>query len=112
MKNKSLFVLIVFCLCGCATTGKPVSPLNNVHASEKDLTAVASAVAGKPVSAQEMRNLEKNLRTNPEAQSAVKEVADSFNGEVKVKYCPVDGKRYAPNIQECPLHHVKLEWVK
>ncbi|MBF0484736.1 MAG: hypothetical protein HQL25_08550 [Candidatus Omnitrophica bacterium] len=110
-KNFILILLVVF-ICGCSVAGKPTTNATNSKDAEQTLTSVTSALAGKPVSEQDLRKLEKDLRNDPEARSAVNEVANSFNGEVKVKYCPVDGKRFAPNIIECPIHHVPLKWVE
>ena len=30
----------------------------------------------------------------------------------KVKYCPLDGKRYSPKLETCPEHGVLLMWVE
>jgi uncharacterized membrane protein YebE (DUF533 family) len=104
------FVLLVLILSGCQTTSQKQK--ESSEDSENVLSAVAGALSGKVLSKEEVRNLEKQIRTDKEAQSAIQVIADSVGGKaLQVKYCPITGKRYAANIEFCPEHHVKLEIV-
>ena len=76
------------------------------------LSAVAGALSGKQLSEEELRNLEKQIQTDEEAQSAIQVITDSVGGKApQVKYCPVTGRRYASHLEICPEHQVQLEVV-
>ena len=69
-------------------------------------------MSGRELSEEEKRNLQEQMRTDKDAQSAVQAISGSVSGKnVKVKYCPVGGERYAPHIETCPVHGVRLELV-
>lgn len=47
---------------------------------------------------------------NDEAVSAIKAVADGMVVTQKnIKYCPVDGKRFSSQVENCPEHNVALK---
>lgn len=110
-KYFSVAVLTLF-LLGCQTISQVQRSKENTEDAGEILSAVAGALSGKTLSEEEIRNLEKQIRTDEEAQSAVQVITDSVGGKIsQVKYCPVTGKRYASHIEICPQHQIKLEVV-
>jgi len=75
----------------------------------KTVGTIAEGVSGKKLSPEEMKQLERDLMKNPEAQKAIETMGNSWIGAKQIKYCPVDGERYAPNIELCPTHNVILK---
>ena len=75
------------------------------------ITSVAAGLAGRPLTPQEARELEQQIRTDPGARSAIRKIAASMSEAPKSKYCPVDGARYAPHLKICPVHNVPLKEV-
>ena len=75
------------------------------------MTSVAGGLAGRPLTPQEARELEQQIRNDPEAQSAIRKIAASMSEAPKSKYCPVAGARYAPHLKICPVHNVPLKEV-
>ncbi len=75
------------------------------------LTTVAESISGKEISEKDARRIGRELRSDPEARSAIEAIKESLSGAEKkiIKYCPVDGVRYAPSFQECPEHKVTLK---
>lgn len=120
MKHFLNIFLLVLSVCGCqtvdrGTTAYPPSA-SNISGSkteeEASLKAVAESVVGRELTDQDMNNLKKDVFFDKETRSAVEAIADSLSQPVRVKYCPVCGKRYAPTLTECPEHHVELKWVE
>jgi len=108
----SLVVLLALFLLGCQTTSQVQHSKENTEDVREVLSAVAGALSGKKLSKEEIRNLEKQIRTDKEAQSAIQVITDSVGGKIlQVKYCPVTGKRYASHIEICPEHQIQLEVV-
>jgi len=111
---KSLCVtLMIVLVSGCASTASRVqAPQEPREDVQEALSAVAGALRGKPLTKEEIKGLEKQLKTDVEAQTAVQAITQSVGGnQPSVKYCPLDGKRYAPNLLTCPEHNVELEFV-
>ena len=53
------------------------------------------------------------MRHNQETRETVETLANTIAGqEVKAKYCPVDGERYAPSVKICPKHQVELKTLE
>jgi len=75
------------------------------------ITSLAGGLAGRPLSEEEARELEQQIKTDPEAQEAVARIAASMSEAPKAKYCPVGGEHYAPSLKICPVHNVKLKTV-
>lgn len=75
------------------------------------MTSVAGGLAGRPLSEEEARELEQQIRTDPEAREAVRKIATSMSEAPRAKYCPVGGEHYAPSLEICPVHNVKLKTV-
>ena len=109
----ALGILVIICVvAGCRTIPAARSEGETDREAQEALTAVAGAVAGKPLSQEEIRQLEKQLREDKEAQSAVQAITGSMSASTPVvKYCPITGKRYAPHMEFCPEHNVPLKVV-
>lgn len=119
---RRVFVLILCILySGCSSTIKGSSSVNSSGVSKKKesrqevktaIGSVMSAVSGQEISQSDIKQFEKQIRKDKEAQTAVQVIADSItNANVKIKYCPVCGKRFSPHISICPEHKVDLEKV-
>lgn len=77
-----------------------------VSAMEK----VLGTVSGEKIDEKKLRELDREMKNDPQAKSAVETIANSVSGQGRViKYCPVDGERYGPKFEECPVHHVVLK---
>ena len=73
---------------------------------------MAGALSGKPLSKKELKSLENQIRTDKEAQSAVRAITESVGEKsAVVKFCPITGERYAAHLERCPEHGVLLEVV-
>jgi hypothetical protein len=75
------------------------------------MTSVAGGLAGRPLTPREARELEGQIRNDPEARSAIRKIAASMSEVPRSKYCPVDAARYAPHLKICPVHNVPLKEV-
>ncbi len=100
---------------GCQTLAPPTAGLaakrgSAVEAREA-MTSVAGGLAGRPLTPQEARELEGQIRNDPEARSAIRKIAASMSEAPKSQYCPVDGARFAPHLKICPVHNVPLKEV-
>jgi hypothetical protein len=105
-------IFIVFFLSGCQTTKQVQHPKESKEDLEEVISAVAGAISGKPLSDEELKNLKEQIRTDEDAQTAIQGITDSVGGKApQVKYCPIDGQRYASHLEICPEHHVSLEEV-
>jgi len=76
------------------------------------LQDVVEAVSGEEITEQDLRDFVHKARNDEETRSAVEAVSGAMTGEIVIKYCPVDGKRYSSKILECPDHKVPLEIVE
>jgi len=107
-----VIILVVFC-SGCQSVSPPKSQTENYEQMQDAIGSIAEAVSGRELSEEEKQNLQKQIRTDPDAQSAIEEIKDSISGRpVQVKYCPVTGRRYASQMLVCPIHEVELREVK
>ncbi|PIW63498.1 MAG: hypothetical protein COW13_01700 [Candidatus Omnitrophica bacterium CG12_big_fil_rev_8_21_14_0_65_50_5] len=107
MKENTLilfFLIFVFSASGCGTTEKRKDV-------EKSIGVVAEVVTGRPMSEDDVKKIEQQMRRDPQARRAIKSIAGSGTPSV-TKYCPIDGQRYAGNVEMCPVHNVKLEVVQ
>lgn len=90
-------------------------PKNKTESSrdvEQALISVAGAVKKENVTSEDIKKLGQQIRTDKDAQSAVSSITQSMGHQkLKIKYCPVDGKRFAGTVLDCPDHHVELRWV-
>ena len=96
---------------GCLTVHSPkTSQAKNEEEARQSLRSVAGAVRGKPLTDDEVKTLSRQLKSDPQARSAVQSITNSISeNKQAVKYCPVDGKRFASSLKECPDHHVPLK---
>jgi len=108
-----LCIGIIF-LAGCQTIPQQSKgEMESRKDVQKALGAMTEAISGKQLSEEKLKNLAKDLRTNEDTQSAIQSITGSMSGkEVKIKYCPVDGQRYAPSLTECPEHKVQLKLLE
>ncbi len=101
----------VFFLAGCQTAAPIKTEEETSDDVESALSAVAGALGGKELDQEDLKRLEKQIRTDEDAQSAIQVITESVGGDAQVKYCPITGKRYAPHLEMCPEHAVLLEIV-
>lgn len=96
MKQITFFIICIF-IAGCASAQQKKE-------ERAALKSVAEAVSGQEMTDQDVRRLERQIKNDPEAQSAVKAITDSVQGSGKVvaKYSPVTGKRYSPHLEYEP----------
>ena len=105
-------MLLMLMCAGCQTAAPVKVQENSTEEMEKTLGAVAGAVTGKKLSVEDVKNLEKQLKTNKEARSAVESITHSLEGRPnKIKYCPLTGKRYGSNMTICPEHGEELKML-
>jgi len=112
-----LGMLFLSFLCACSTTKSKETSAQKQSESIKNqksaLMAVVGSISDKELSEKDLKKIVKDLKNDEEAQSAINSIKDSLGrDQVKVKYCPITGKRYAPRIRQCPEHGVDLEWVE
>ena len=96
---------------GCQTVhSTKAAQAKSEEEARQSLRSVAGAVRGKPLTDEELKVLSRELKDDPQARSAVEAITGSVSkNQQAVKYCPVDGKRYAAYLKECPEHHVPLK---
>ena len=105
-----IFVLLCFLSVGCQTVSPSGKPQESREDTERSLKTVAEGVTGKSLTEDEWKNLEHQLKTDKEAQSAVGVMTGAVAGEgPNVKYCPVGGERYSARVDICPVHAVELK---
>ncbi|MGE0268371.1 MAG: hypothetical protein AB7S78_07950 [Candidatus Omnitrophota bacterium] len=108
--NVYVFLSVLF-FNGCQTIKAKKGQLEYLNQSQEAIGSIAEAVTGKPLTEQEKKNLEKQLKEDPEAISAVESIANSVSQPVRMKYSPVTGKRYAGHLQIDPETGAKLLWL-
>ena len=106
MIRNFLFVFCCLVFCGCQTTLSRKErilkvPFENYRDIDASLRSVAEGVSGKALNDKEYKQLKNDLRSDPEAQSAVQSVTDALTQEIIIKYCPVCGKRYSFDFEFC-----------
>ena len=107
--NLSACASMMLSSCAGTQAGRRLSPSLDDQAA---LQEVVGAVAGEEITEQDLRNLVHKARNDEETRSAFEAVSGAMTGEVIIKYCPVDGKRYNARMLECPDHHVPLMIVE
>lgn len=111
IKFPFLFFIFVS-LVGCSTTASVQKSNETPQEAQSALRSVAGSIAGKPLTQEDLRKLEQQMKNNPEAKSAVETISQSLGSQqIKVKYCPIDGKRFSLKIEMCPDHNVRLKFV-
>jgi len=112
MKKVAVFVCSVLLFPGCATQQASAPRAETPREQVGALQDVVTAVSGEEVTERDLRNAVRKSRTDEDTRTAIEAVGGAMSGEVTVKYCPVDGKRYSAQMQECPVHHVPLKTVE
>ncbi len=103
----------LFVGCQSAAVSKPGSSQGVIPRREMDaLKSAAKAYSGRDVSDEDIYRLANQLQNNSEAQEATSTVTNALIQRPVVYYCPVDGKRFAPSVKECPEHHVQLKLLE
>jgi hypothetical protein len=74
----------------------------------KAIESVTGAMAGKEMTEADMKRLIKDLRDDPEAQSAIRVISGQTESAVTARYCPITGRHYSPRVLVCPIHGVDL----
>ena len=105
-----LFLASSFVGCQSATQSATGS---GVSRREMDaLKSAAKALSGRDVTDDDIYRLADQLKNNSEERSAVESVTNALTQRSIIYYCPVDGKRFASSVKECPQHHVKLKLLE
>ena len=110
LKNHQFFLITALCLLllGCKTTDHTVQ--KNEEDIHKAVGTMAEVVGGQSLTEEQVKRLEYEISKDPEAQKAASMVTESLTGHGRIiKYCPVDGTRFAPHFEVCPVHHVSLK---
>lgn len=111
-KLTTFFVLFLLFLSLSSCQTVPKSQTENNQDVQVAVESIAEAVSGRELTEEEKKDFIRRLKSDEEAQSAVEVLTNTMSQPpVKVKYCPLTGKRYAPNVNICPEHNVKLEVV-
>ncbi len=105
-------LLLFLFSAGCQTS--PSKNADPSFGSKKEMAQaigqVADAITGQELTDEQKRKLTKDIQSDKDTQSALNVIADAMDLKgVIVKYCPVDGQRFSPNLENCPVHNVKLE---
>lgn len=95
-------------LSGCASSQ---SQVQRPREDREAIKSVAGSIVGRPVSDEDFIKLEKEMKNNPDTKSAVETLERSMNAKPSIKYCPVDGARFASRVELCPEHNVRLKMV-
>ena len=111
MKQWTIFLFICLTLVGCQTTRPAIQAEHESRQEvEESLKKVVESISGQEMSDKEMRELQKTIRKDPEAQKSLQSITDSFQGKQGViHYCPTCGNRYAPHIKICPIDNTPLQ---
>ena len=109
-----IFLILCIILSSCQTAGVPGTKRESAAEVKGAVKTIAETVSGQEMTDEDVDKLMKDLKNDPEAQSAVKVIQDSLSGEKagRVKYSPVTGKRYSPHMEYDPETGVKLEYVE
>lgn len=70
---------------------------------------VAKELTGRDVNDEELYRMGQMLQQNAQTQNAIQAITNSLTQKPNIKYCPIDGKRFAPNLTVCPDHQVELK---
>ncbi len=74
------------------------------------LESVGSAIRGKKLTQEEIKEISKDIQKDKAAQSAISEVTGTYSqNQGVIKYCPIDGKHFSPHLKFCPEHQVELK---
>jgi hypothetical protein len=103
-----LLLFVIVLSPGCQTTKSKSS-----EADIESLKSVTESLSGTPLSDESFQELKKQIKNDPEAQTAVESITGAVGGkQAAVKYCPLTGRRYAAKLSACPIHNIELEFVE
>lgn len=108
-------VLLTGLLTACATSAR--KPVNSAGETQEEvisaLESVTGAIASPGGEKIEAKKLIKELRKDPEAQSAMKSIAEGIAPQRRViRYCPTTGEHFGPNVEYCPGTKIPLVEVE
>ena len=110
-----MVIVGLFFLAGCATAASKKNAAETGSAESaaevsSALQAVVGAVSGQPVDEKALQDLARDMKKDPQTETAVQSVTEALTGANRViKYCPVDGKRFGGKVETCPEHNVPLK---
>lgn len=103
-------IVISSFLIGCQTARPPLAQDESVEDLKQAVGSVAEAVSGESLTDEEVGALTEQIQSDPEAQSAIQSISDSYsNKNVRVKYNPQTGERFAPHMTHDPVTGVELK---
>jgi hypothetical protein len=112
-----IFLLLSSCwiLClafsGCATMPKKPAA-SETQAEQVDAAQkVVGAMAGREMTAGEMKQVASDIRKDESSRSAVQKILGTTSAPV-IKYSPVTGKHYSGDLEFDPETGAKLEVIK
>lgn len=73
---------------------------------------MTQGLTNKPITEDQLKHLAQQVSKDPQAQSAIRSINTALSPVHTVKYCPEDGERFSADMDWCPDHKVKLEWVE
>jgi len=107
-----ILILVAGYSYGCQTTPK-THPAVSQESTQEVTSAVGSvteALSGQVMTDEQARQTIRAIQKDKEGQSALRSIADAMDvKKTGVKYCPVDGKHFSTDLDECPEHKVKLQ---
>jgi uncharacterized small protein (DUF1192 family) len=107
-----IFFLACF-LSSCQTVSSSKKSRATKVSGDEAIASIAEVWAGKHLTQEEVENLKKQLKTDKDARSAIQAITGSVATKREgIKYCPVAGEHYAPHLDVCPIHKVKLKAVE
>ena len=83
-----------------APNGSPLS--ESPQEVQSALKSMTEALSGQNMTDAELQQLGRQWARNAEVRNAVESVTGALSGQRSAKYCPVDGKRFSPDIERCP----------
>lgn len=105
--------LLMTSLAGCQTAGGQKRQVGTGREARQAIVSITAAASGRALTEEDLHHLERQIKTDPQAKTAVENVTDALSGrQVNIKYCPVDGKRYAARLKVCPEHDVELKFLE
>ena len=110
MKNVSGLLVALIFWGGCQSV--PRSQGESSQDTMEAMTTVTEAIVGKDLSQEDMKKLNQQMRTDRDARAAVQVLTDTMSGAAAIKYCPMDGERFAASLTQCPTHKVELKEVE
>lgn len=110
---KGLFILILSCfMSSCQTVSSSKKSQATKVSGDEAIASIAEVWAGKRLTTEEVENLKKQLKTDKDARSAIQAITGSVATKREgIKYCPAAGEHYAPHLEICPVHKIKLKAV-